>query len=185
VHPRGIEFGLAYNLLQFHGDHLVLSDNLLNLISEAARRQLRGKRIDGGDLLERVITRGLSNTKVVAVNAKRGAYVSFLMKIDQVVWDTIFLYAERAGIGYRTGRKFYLTRTFRGELLARKAIWRRAGEACGHQKILFMACYEAVRAGCEKAIPEDSHHAELLALLMWKVYEHIFEVQFLEMFSPE
>lgn len=160
MHPRGIEFGLANNLLQLHGDRVLLSDKLLDDISEAARRQLRGKRIDGGDLLDRVIPRGLNKAKLVTANNKPGAFVSFCTKVDQIVWDTIFLYAERAGIGYRMGRMFYFTRKFSGELRARKAIWRRAGEACGHQRILFMACYEAVRGRCEKIIPEDADHGE-------------------------
>ena len=127
MHPVGIEFGLKHNLIQLRGDGIVLSDQFLAHMSTAARRQLHGKRIDGSDLLEDVIDRGLGKMNL-DIDGPPGPSRAFFAKIDIVVFDTMYLYAERARIGYRTGRTFFFTREFGKELYARKNVLRRAGE---------------------------------------------------------
>ena len=183
MHPAGIKFGLANNLLQFRGDSVVLSDTLLEHISAAARRQLHGKRIDGSDLLEKVINRGFHKLDLDLKNATRGEWVSFFVKIDAIVFDTMVVYAERAGIGYRVGRSFYFTRDFGSELYARKAILGKASDEYGISKVLFLSCYDAVVARCKRVIPEDVRHADLLALCMWKAYDQIMLNMLFEKFG--
>jgi len=187
MHPAGIQFGLAHNMLQLRGDAVVLSDTLLRHMSTAARRQLHGKRIDGTDLLDHVIDRGWAKMKLSFKEYEtqnRGGWRSFGAKMHIVVFDTMFVFAERAGIGYRVGRTFYFTRTFGRELLERKKVWRPVAEAYGSEKMLFMACYEAVIARCTKTIPEDSAHFDLLALCMWEVWDSIIMDSFFQKFAP-
>ena len=183
MHPAGIKFGLTNDLLQLRGDDVILSNRLLEGISAAARRQLHGKRIDASDLLENVINRGFHKVKLDYKNATRGEWVSFFVKIDLIVFDTMFVYAERAGIGYRIGRTFYFTRDFGSELYARKAVLAQASEEYGHTKVLFLSCYDAVVARCKKVIPEDARHADLLALCMWKAYDQIMMNMLFERFG--
>lgn len=170
MHPVGIEFGLKYNLIRLHGAGIVLSDQLLEYMSAAARQQLHGKRIDGSGLLDDVVARGLYKMHLTS-SQRLGASRAFFAKLDIVVFDTMYLYAERAGIGYRTGRTFFFTREFAKELYRRKDILRRAGDAYGHEKVLFLACYDAVVGCCKKMIPEDSRHVDLLALCMYQAYD--------------
>jgi hypothetical protein len=183
MHPAGIKYGLANNMLQLQGSSVLLSDQLLEHMSNSARQQLHGKRIDASDLLEDVINRGLGKIKLVETNPSRGEYRSFYIKVEMVLFETMFPYAERAGIGYRTGRTFYFTRAFASELIARKKVLRRAGEVYGYQKVLFLACYDAVVARCRRVIPEDSRHADLLALCMWQAYDQMMFKNLLGMFD--
>ena len=182
MHPAGIKFGLTHNMLQLRGSEVILSDKLLEQMSAAARCQLRDKRIDGSDLLDDVITRGLRKMKLAVRNANRGESTSFFAKVEMIVFDTMYPYAEKAGIGYRQGRTFYFTREFAAELLKRKKFWR-VVEEYGNEKVLFLACYDAVIARCERVIPEHARHADLLALCMFKVYETITMNNFLERFG--
>src|SRR5262249_36925674 len=165
------------------GSDVVLSDKLLEHMSTAARRQLRGKRIDGSDLLEDVITRGLGKMKLASEKPARGEFKSFHAHLDIIVFHTTHSSAERAGIGYREGRTFFFTRDFAEELFERKKVLRPAGETYGYTKVLFLACYDAVVARCKRVIPEDFRHADLLALCMWKAYEGIFMNSFMERFG--
>src|SRR5262249_41928966 len=145
-------------------------------MSTAARRQLHGKRIDATELLDHVIDRGWARMKLGANDykkAKRGEWRSFGAELYQIGFDTMFIYAEHAGMGYRVGRTFYFTKKFADELLERKKAWRSAGEVYGSEKMLFMACYEAVITRCKKTIPEDERHFDLLALCMWKVWDSL------------
>ena len=183
MHPAGIKFGLTHNMLQLRGSEVILSDKLLDQMSAAARRQLRGKRIDGSDLLDDVITRGLRKMQLVVRDASRGESTSFFVKVEMIVFDTIYPYAEQAGIGYRQGRTFYFTREFAAELFKRKNVLRRAAEEYGYEKVLFLACYDAVIARCEKVIPEHARHADLLALCMFKVYDAIILNNLFERFG--
>jgi hypothetical protein len=183
MHPAGIKFGLTHNMLQLRGSEVILSDKLLEQMSAAARRQLRNKRIDGSDLLDDVITRGLRKMKLVVPNANRGESTSFFVKVEMIVFATMYPYAEEAGIGYRQGRTFYFTREFGAELGERKKALRPAAEEYGYEKILFLACYDAVIARCQKVIPEHTRHADLLALCMFKVYDTIIMNNFLERFG--
>jgi hypothetical protein len=173
MHPAGIKFGLTHNLLQLSGANVVLSDQLLEHVSAAARRQLHGKRIDAGDLMEDVINRGLSKMNLAVTGTPRGEYTSFFVKVDIALFDTMYPYAERAGIGYRNGRTFFFSREFATELYARKNILRRAGDAYGYKKVLFLACYDSVVARCKRVLPGEARHADLLALCMFQAYSAI------------
>src|SRR5579883_2758606 len=133
MHPAGIKYGLANNLLQMRGSSILLSDRLLENISAAARHQLHGKRIDGGGLLDNVIDRALTRSEIVYEGA-RGEANAFYAQLDIVLFYSIYPYAERAGIGYRTGRAFYFTRAFASELVERKKILQPAGDVYGYEK---------------------------------------------------
>jgi hypothetical protein len=52
MHPLGVEFGLSRGLLQFRGDEVLLSDQLLEAISMEAQRHLQlGRPPIRGDFL--------------------------------------------------------------------------------------------------------------------------------------
>jgi hypothetical protein len=184
MHPAAIKYGLANNMIQFLGETVVLSNDFLERISAAARDKLGGKRINGSELLDVVIDQGLAQMDIVYDSGPRGESNSFYANVNVVLFETMFPYAERAGIGYRTGRPFYFTRQFGSELYERKRILRpMAEEDRDYTKMLFLACYDAVLARCERVIPQDSLHFDLLALCMFQAYDSIIMSNFMERFG--
>jgi hypothetical protein len=184
MHPAAIKYGPANNMIQFHGETAVLSDELLERISAEARDQLGGKRINGIKLFDIVIDDALAQMDIAYDSGPRGERNSFYANVNVLLFNTMFPYAERAGIGYEAGRTFYFTRKFGSELLERKKILRPiAEEDRDYGKVLFLACYDAVIARCERVIPEDSRHFDLLALCMFQVYDSIIMNNFMERFG--
>ena len=184
MHPAAIKYGLANNMIQFRGSVVLLSDQLLEHMAAAARDKLGGKRIDGSELFDVVIDRALAEMEIVYDSGPRGESNSFYANVNVLLFETMFPYAERAGIGYRTGRTFYFTRQFGSELHERKGILRpMAEEDRNYTKMLFLACYDAVVARCERLIPEDLQHFDLLSLCMFQVYDSIIMNNFMERFG--
>jgi hypothetical protein len=184
MHPAAIKYGLANNMIQFREEKVVFSDDLLERISAAARTELGGKRIDGSELLDVVIDQALAETDIVYNTGPRGEANSFYANVSVLMFETMFPYAERAGIGYRTGRTFYFTRQFASELKERKRILLpMAEEERDYIKASFLACYDAVVARCERVIPEDCRHFDLLTLCLYQAYDSIIMTNFLERFG--
>ena len=64
MHPAAIKYGLENDMIQFRGEKVVFSDEFLECISAArARDELGGKRINGSELLDGVVDRGLGETR--------------------------------------------------------------------------------------------------------------------------
>src|SRR5579883_2760859 len=183
MHPAAIKYGLANNLIQFQGADVLLSDPFLEHMAAMAKDELGGKRIDGSTLLDEVIDNSLAEMDI-EYEGVRGERNAFYANVNVLLFDTMFPYAERAGIGYRVERTFYFTRQFGSELNERKALLRPiAEEDRNYTKVLFLACYDAVVARCERAIPEYSRHFDLLALCMFQAYDSIIMNNFMERFG--
>jgi hypothetical protein len=183
MHPAAIKYGLENDMIQLHREKVVFSDEFLEHISAAARDELGGKRINGSELLDVVIDRGLGKMPI-GYSGRRGEANSFYANLNVLIFETMFPYAERAGIGYRIKRSFYFTRQFAYELTERKRILRPlAEEDRDYVKAAFLACHDAVVARCERVIPEDRRHFDLLTLCLFEVYESIMMTNFLERFG--
>jgi hypothetical protein len=183
MHPAAIKYGLENDLIQFQGEKTVFSDEVLEHISAEARSELGGKRIDGSELLDRVVNRGVNKTPIVYCG-HRGEANSFYANLNVLVFETMFPYAERAGIGYRMGRTFYFTRQFASEFRERKKILQpMAEEERDYVKAAFLACHDVVVARCERVIPEDRRHFDLLTLCLFYAYDSIIMTNFFERFG--
>ena len=183
MHPAAINYGLENDMIQFRGERVVFSDEVLERISAVARRELGEKRINGSELLDGVVDRGVGATPIVYCGC-RGEANAFYANLNVLIFETMFPYAERAGIGYRTGRTFYFTRQFASELRERTRILRpMAEEERDYVKAAFLACHDAVVARCERVIPKDRPHFELLTLCLYKAYESIMMTNLWERFG--
>ena len=99
----------------------------------------------------------------------------------------MFPYAERAGIGYRIGRTFYFTRQFESELSERRRILRPMAEEeriMDKVKVAFWPVTMPCVSRCERVIPEDRRHFDLLTLCLYKAYESMMMTNLLEQFGP-
>lgn len=184
MHPAAIKYGLAHNMIEFHGESVVFSDPFLQRVSDAAREALGGKRINGSELLDGVLDKALAEMDLPYDTGRRGERNSFYANVSVLIFETMFPYAERAGIGYRIGRTFYFTRQFGSELNEhKKALRPMAEEDRDYIKFSFLTCYDAVWARCERVIPEEFRHFDLLALCMYQVYDSIIMTNFMERFG--
>ena len=111
MHPAAIKYGLENDMIQFRGEKVVFSDEFLERISAAARDELGGKRINGSELLDGLVGRGVGETPI-GYCGYRGEANSLYANLNVLLFETMFPYAERAGIGYRIGRTFYFARQF-------------------------------------------------------------------------
>ena len=183
MHPGAIKYGLENDMIQFRGEKVVFSDEVLERISAEARAELGGKRINGSELLDGAVDRGVGQTPI-GYCGYRGEANSFYANLNVLIFETMFPYAERAGIGYRIGRSFYFTRQFASELRERTRILRpMAEEERDYVKAAFLACHDAVVARCEHVIPEDRRHFDLLTLCLYKAYESIMLTNLFERFG--
>lgn len=183
MHPAAIKYGLANNLIQFRGEAIVFSDDFLECVSAGAREELGGKRINGSELLDAVLDDALAGTQVI-YEGSRGERNSFYANVNVLVFETMFPYAERAGIGYRTGHTFYFTRQFAVELNEHKKLLRpMAEEDRDYIKFAFLTCYDAVLARSQRVIPEDYRHFDLLALCVYQAYDAYIMTSFMERFG--
>jgi hypothetical protein len=183
MHPAAINYGLENGMIQFRGEKVVFSDEVLEHISAVAREELGGKRIDGSELLDRVVDQGVGATPI-GYCGSRGEVNSFYANLNVLIFETMFPYAERAGIGYRAGRTFYFTRQFASELKESvRSLRPMAEEERDYVKAAFLGCHDAVVARCERVIPEDRRHFDLLTLCLYQVYQSIMLTNLFERFG--
>ena len=88
MHPAGIKFGLSHGLLELDGSRVVLSSQLIESISEMARRKVqRRKRVLW--IWDEAVTAGLRKLLPVQILAPRQEYVPFYTGLDRVIFETL------------------------------------------------------------------------------------------------
>src|SRR2546427_11225714 len=162
MHPAGIKFGLSHGLLQLSGDGAVLSPPLLESISEMARHKVRRrKRVIW--IWEEAVAAGLRKV-LVRIDAPRQEVVPFYTGLDRIIFETMMPIAEKAKIAERYGKHFFsehmFYKKFRNDIrrphmrLEANLAWR----------LHFRETLALIRQLLAEYSPEDSGHAELLAL---------------------
>ena len=162
MHPAGIKFGLTYNLLELSGADVVLSDRLLENISEMARRKVqRRKRVMG--IWDEAVVAGFHRT-IDSYTAPRQEYVPFFTGLDRIVMQSLMPLAEKAKMGHRDGKYFFTDRTFweRFRRDIRRPHMRL--EASAAWRLHFRETYAVIKELLAEHTPENLRHAELLAL---------------------
>jgi hypothetical protein len=163
MHPAGIKFGLSHGLLELSGAEVVLSDRLLESISEMARRKIRRrKRVLW--IWDEAVTAGLRQV-LYEIDAPRWEYVPFYTGLDRIIFQTLGAIAEKAKIAARYSGGHFLAdptfyRRFRQDIrrphmrLEANLAWR----------LHFRETYAMIKQLLGEYCPENMRHAELLAL---------------------
>ena len=168
MHPAGIKFGLSHGLLELSGADVVLSQPLLESISEMARRKIRRrKRVLW--IWDEAVAAGLRNVYarngLVRIDAPRSEYVPFYTGLDRIIFQTMGAIAEKAKIAEKYGGRCFLAehtfyRRFRQDVrrphmrLEANLAWR----------LHFRETYARIKRLLAEYSPEHMRHAELLAL---------------------
>jgi len=167
VHPAGIKFGLSEGLLQLRGADVVVSDQLFESISSEARRRIKlGRRVDGSLIWDHVVNRGLCKV-FQQTSAPRQEVVPFFMALDRVIRESLMPLAERAQIGRKIGRDFIAQPAFDDEFRDRILRLDFGHDVTVARKLLFRESCDTVRMLCAQHDPENTQHADLLALFMF------------------
>jgi len=163
MHPAGIKFGLSLGLLELRGADVILSDPLLESISEMARRKIRRrKRVIW--IWDEAVTAGLRRKMPLLIEAPKWEYVPFYTGLDRIIFETMGVIAEKAKIAERYGRYFAAEHTFYRKF--RQDIRRphMRLEANLAWRLHFRETYAMIKQLLAENSPEDMRHAELLAL---------------------
>jgi hypothetical protein len=162
MHPAGIKFGLAHGLLELSGPAVVLSQPLLESISEMARRKVqRRKRVVW--IWDEAVTAGLGRV-LFKINAPRQEYVPFYTGLDRIIFETMGPIAVKATVATRYGRRFNSEATFYRKF--RQDIRRphkRLEESLAW-RLHFRETLGLIKRLLAEYSPENMRHAELLAL---------------------
>ena len=167
MHPAGIKFGLSEGLLQLRGADVVVSDQLFESISAEARRRIKlGRRVDGSLIWDHVVNRGLCKV-FQQTSAPRQEVVPFFMALDRVIRESLMPLAEKTQIGRKIGRDFLTQPAFDDEFRNRIVRLEFGHDLTQARKLLFRECCDTVRMLCAQHDPENTQHADLLALFMF------------------
>jgi hypothetical protein len=162
MHPAGIKFGLSHGLLELRGADVVLSQPLLEHISQAARRKIRRrKRVIW--IWDEAVNAGVRRI-FLCTTAPRQEVVPFFTGLDRIVFDTLGPIAEKAKIAERYGKRFAAEHTFYRKF--RQDIRRphMRLEANLAWRLHFRETHALIKALLAEYSPENMRHAELLAL---------------------
>jgi hypothetical protein len=162
MHPAGIKFGLSHGLLELRGADVVLSQPLLENISEGARRKIRRrKRVIW--IWDEAVKAGIQKI-LVSTTAPRQELVPFFTGLDRIVFETLGPIAENAKIAERSGKYFTAEHTFYRKF--RQGIRRphMRLEANAAWRLHFRETYALIKALLAEYSPENMRHAELLTL---------------------
>lgn len=167
MHPAGIKFGLSAGLLEFRRADVVVSDHLLESISKEAKRRIKiGRRVPAIYIWDHVVSHGIRNV-FESTTAPRQEVVPFFTGLDRVLNETLMFLAEKADIGRKVGREFLIGRVFWDDFGERIHKLQLSDNIDEVRKLFFLECCEVVRALCKRHDPENSRHADLIALFMF------------------
>ena len=176
MHPSGVQFGLSKGLLQLRGEEVLLSERVLEAISLEAqlRIHLRKPPIDGNflvDMTVRAAQAALGNDQ----SGRRQEIVPFFAGLNRIMYYTLCRVAERAGLAHKEPNKLFTNPDF-WEEFANGAVdvKIKPGKSIPKiQKSLFKVCHEIVKKRYAKADPDNTRHADLIALFMFNFWNSI------------
>src|SRR6476646_3954207 len=119
MEPAGLKFGLSRNLLQLDGAAVIVTADVLDAISELARRQvLSGSADFGSDFPYRLISEAIPQVLPPRVLEKdvEAEIDLFCKGIGRALYDTLTALGVRAHIGFLCDSTFLGTDKFMGDL---------------------------------------------------------------------
>jgi len=170
--PAGIKFGLSRNLLQLDGAGIVMAADVLDAISELARRQtLTGPRF-GTDFPHLLIANGIRQVLPPRVLNKdvEEELESFCKGISRVLYDTLTALGVRTHIGYLSGSTFMATEEFLDDLEDNG--FEATAEAEDIHRRFFGICRATVTVYFDRHDPANTRHADLVTLFVMNLWIH-------------
>jgi hypothetical protein len=171
--PAGIEFGLSRNLLQLDGAGVTIAADVLDAISELARRQtLTGSPRFGSDFPHLLIADGIRQVLPPRVLEKdvEGELDSFCKGIARVLDDTLIALGVRVHIGYRLDSTFLATEEFMDDL--DDNAFDQTAEAVDTHRRFFEVCRATVTLYFTRHDPASKKHADLFTLFLMNKWIH-------------
>jgi len=173
MHPLGVQFGLSRGLLQLRGEEVLLSDELLEVISLEAQLHLHLRRppIDGNFLVD-ITVRAAQALLQNQPGDRRQEVVPFFASLNRTMYYTFCRVAERAGLAHKEPRRLITNPEFWHEFSERAVdIKIKPGKSIAKiQKSLFKVCHEIVKERYAKNDPDNARHADLIALFMFNFW---------------
>ena len=182
--PAGVKFGLSRNLLQLDGGGIVMAADVLDAISELARRQtLTGSPEFGTDFPHLLIANGIRQvlpTRELKKDVEEELQ-SFCKGISRVLYDTLTALGVRAHIGYLSGSTFLATEEFLDDL--EDGGFEATAEAEDIHRRFFEICRATVTVYFDRHDPANTKHADLVTLFVMNLWVHPID-SLEEFFSP-
>jgi hypothetical protein len=173
MHPSGVQFGLSRGLLQLRGDEVLLSDELVATISEAAQKHLQlGKPPIQGNFLVDITVRAAQNALGTQHQGRRQEIVPFFASLNRTMYYTLCRVAERAGLAHKEPARLMTNSDFWDEF-STKAVDAniKPGKSIPKiQKALFKICLQIVKDRYALNDPDNIRQADLTALFMFNFW---------------
>ena len=176
MHPSGVQFGLSRGLLQLRGDEVLLSQQLLEVISGEAQRHLQlGRPPIQGNFLVDMTIRAAQDALQTQHQGTSEEMMSFFTALNRTMYYTFCRLAERAGVARKEPQRLLTNNEFWDEFSERAVdiLFKRPRSMKKLQKALFNVCHELVKKSYAKNDPENVRHADLIALFMFNFWNAI------------
>ena len=102
-----------------------------------------------------------------STTAPRQEVVPFFTGLDRILSETLMFLAEKANIGRKIEREFLTGKVFWDEFGDRIRRLQLGDDLDEVRKLFFLECCDVVRFLCKQHDPENSRHADLIALFMF------------------
>jgi len=169
----GIKFGLSRNLLQLDGAAVIVTEEVLDAISELAGRQVLTGSADFEShfpyhLISEVIPQVLPPRELEKdVEAEID---SFCKVIGRALYDTLTALGVRAHIGFLCDSTFVGTDEFMGDL--EDGIQATAEAVENFNQLYFEVCRSTVSAYFARHDPASTRRADLYTLFLMNIWIH-------------
>ena len=173
MHPSGVQFGLSRGLLQLKGEQVLLSDQLLEVISVEAQVRLHlGKPPIQGNFLVEMTVRAAEEALGNDQTGRRQEIVPFFAGLNRIMYYTLCGVAERAGLAHKEPRKLMTNPDFWNEFSTASLDAKiKPGKSVAKiQKALFKVCHELVKKRFAQHDPDNARHVDLVALFMFNFW---------------
>lgn len=166
--PAGIKFGLSHNLLQLDGAGLVIAPEVLEGISDMARRlMLTGSPLLGTDFGDHVIGDGIQHLllPIIERGVDESELIAFLKGLSLVLCDTLIPIAVQCHVGQlRSPEQFFPTDEFLSDLTDNA--FEATAKADDMHRRYFDICRATVTVYFARHDPASMKHADLLTLFL-------------------
>jgi hypothetical protein len=170
MEPAGINYGLSRNLLQLDGTGVIIAAEVLDAISELARRQtLTGSLQFGKDFPQYLLADGIRQVLPPRILEEdvEPELDSFCKGIGRVLYDTLTALGVRAHIGFLCESTFVETEEFMDDV--DDNIVKAAAEVEDYHRRYFESCRATVTVYFAKHDPASTKHADLFTLFLMHI----------------
>lgn len=176
MHPLGVEYGLSRGLLQRRGDEVLLSQQIIEVVSAAAQLHVQlGRPPIQGNFLVDMTVRAVQEVIQTQHQGRSQEITPFFTALNRTMYYTFCRIAEQAGLAIKEPRRLMTNMEFWDEFTegAADILFKPGKSTKKFQKALFKVCYELARKRYAQHDPENIRHAELMALFMFNFWNAI------------